>query len=269
MGFRETFEKSVRRLAPLSVVLELLVLGLLVAPSSPEVYPRIFFLVLVVMLMLLESLRICRGGAVFVWTAVVTAAPLDPQPLGLANPAALHWRPQVLVEATVAVAGPGTCEWTASWQCSPGCERPLAVVRGRTVIASGPRCWTLAVASFTVPVWSCVGCTLRHECLCSPDGVAGAPAMKGQGRPVAMVAHLDVRRRSDSGRPNTPPWAAFPLVLRISSRCLRPLRISTWDKDGDLVRCRYATQEECDACDAAVPGMTLHEARAQPKSINH
>ncbi|CAN0352127.1 unnamed protein product [Lampetra planeri] len=233
MGFRETFAKSGRRFVPLSVVLELLVLGLLVAPSCPEV----------------SAVRkvVCPSAV----GADASAGVLGET---------LRWTVlQVLVEATVAVAGPGTCEWTASWQCSPGCERPPAVVRGRTVIASGPRCWTLAVASFTMPVWSCVGCTLQHECLCSPDGAPGAPAMKAQGQPVAMVAHLDVRRRSDSGRPNTPPWAALPLVLRISSRCLRPLRVSTWDEDGDLVRCRYATQEECGACDAAVPGITLHE----------
>ncbi|XP_078474401.1 zonadhesin-like isoform X1 [Lampetra planeri] len=253
MGFRETFAKSGRRFVPLSVVLELLVLGLLVAPSCPEVSA-----VRKVVCPSAVGADASAGvlGETLRWTVLQVPAGAQPPPCRGDDDAASL---QVLVEATVAVAGPGTCEWTASWQCSPGCERPPAVVRGRTVIASGPRCWTLAVASFTMPVWSCVGCTLQHECLCSPDGAPGAPAMKAQGQPVAMVAHLDVRRRSDSGRPNTPPWAALPLVLRISSRCLRPLRVSTWDEDGDLVRCRYATQEECGACDAAVPGITLHE----------
>ncbi|XP_061664951.1 uncharacterized protein LOC133494804 isoform X2 [Syngnathoides biaculeatus] len=53
------------------------------------------------------------------------------------------------------------------------------------------------------------------------------------------VAHVDLRTRSDTGRANASPRTAVLPVLRVPSNCQRYVTLTTFDPDGDVVKCRY------------------------------
>ncbi|XP_061524605.1 uncharacterized protein LOC133397576 isoform X2 [Phycodurus eques] len=53
------------------------------------------------------------------------------------------------------------------------------------------------------------------------------------------VTRVDMRTRSDTGRANASPRTAVLPVLRVPSNCQRNVTLTTFDPDGDAVKCRY------------------------------
>ncbi|XP_014844964.1 PREDICTED: uncharacterized protein LOC106919247 [Poecilia mexicana] len=64
------------------------------------------------------------------------------------------------------------------------------------------------------------------------------------------VTDVEVRNRSDIGKPNTSPQTTILPALRIPSNCAKNIDLLAFDPDGDEVRCRYGntSDSECDPC---------------------
>ncbi|XP_014900890.1 uncharacterized protein LOC106955302 isoform X2 [Poecilia latipinna] len=64
------------------------------------------------------------------------------------------------------------------------------------------------------------------------------------------VTDVEVRNRSDIGKPNTSPQTTILPALRIPSNCAKNIDLLAFDPDGDEVRCRYGntSDSECNPC---------------------
>ncbi|XP_027895006.1 uncharacterized protein PB18E9.04c-like isoform X1 [Xiphophorus couchianus] len=64
------------------------------------------------------------------------------------------------------------------------------------------------------------------------------------------VTAVEMRNRSDIGKPNTSPQTTILPALRIPSNCAKNINLLAFDPDGDKVRCRYGntSASECDPC---------------------
>ncbi|XP_027895008.1 uncharacterized protein LOC114157946 isoform X3 [Xiphophorus couchianus] len=64
------------------------------------------------------------------------------------------------------------------------------------------------------------------------------------------VTAVEMRNRSDIGKPNTSPQTTILPALRIPSNCAKNINLLAFDPDGDEVRCRYGntSASECDPC---------------------
>ncbi|XP_023201488.1 uncharacterized protein LOC111610792 [Xiphophorus maculatus] len=64
------------------------------------------------------------------------------------------------------------------------------------------------------------------------------------------VAAVELRNRSDIGKPNTSPQTTILPALRVPGNCPRTINLLTFDPDGDEVKCRYGktTDSECNPC---------------------
>ncbi|KAK7910427.1 hypothetical protein WMY93_015111 [Mugilogobius chulae] len=69
---------------------------------------------------------------------------------------------------------------------------------------------------------------------------------------LKFSAFVDLRTRSDSGRPNSSPQTTVLPIFRIPWNCARTVYLKSYDPDGDLVRCRFADKNidpsECEQC---------------------
>ncbi|XP_054916805.1 uncharacterized protein LOC129379890 [Poeciliopsis prolifica] len=61
---------------------------------------------------------------------------------------------------------------------------------------------------------------------------------------------VEMRNRSDLGKPNTSPQTTILPALRIPSNCAKNIDLLAFDPDGDKVRCRYGNTlaSECNPC---------------------
>ncbi|XP_043954742.1 uncharacterized protein LOC122821012 [Gambusia affinis] len=61
---------------------------------------------------------------------------------------------------------------------------------------------------------------------------------------------VEMRNRSDIGKPNTSPQTSILPALRIPSNCAKNINLLAFDPDGDEVRCRYGntSASECNPC---------------------
>ncbi|MEQ2282095.1 hypothetical protein AMECASPLE_036972 [Ameca splendens] len=64
------------------------------------------------------------------------------------------------------------------------------------------------------------------------------------------VTDVELRNRSDIGKPNTSPQITILPALRVPSNCLRNIDLLAFDPDGDTVKCRYGntSDSECNPC---------------------
>ncbi|XP_017292957.1 uncharacterized protein LOC108248601 [Kryptolebias marmoratus] len=64
------------------------------------------------------------------------------------------------------------------------------------------------------------------------------------------VTEVELKNRSDIGRPNTSPQTTILPALRVPSTCSRNITLLAFDPDGDEVKCRYAnfSLAECEDC---------------------
>nr|XP_054603344.1 mucin-2 [Nothobranchius furzeri] len=64
------------------------------------------------------------------------------------------------------------------------------------------------------------------------------------------VLYIELRNRSDTGKPNSSPQTTILPALRVPSNCQRNINLLTFDPDGDEVKCRYAkgSLSECNDC---------------------
>ncbi|XP_008433868.2 uncharacterized protein LOC103480621 [Poecilia reticulata] len=64
------------------------------------------------------------------------------------------------------------------------------------------------------------------------------------------VAAVELRNRSDIGKPNTSPQTTILPALRVPVNCPRTINLLAFDPDGDEVKCRYGnkTNSECNPC---------------------
>ncbi|XP_038154949.1 flocculation protein FLO11-like [Cyprinodon tularosa] len=64
------------------------------------------------------------------------------------------------------------------------------------------------------------------------------------------VTNVELRTRSDIGKPNTSPQTTILPALRIPSNCPKIIDLLAFDPDGDEVKCRYGntTESECNPC---------------------
>ncbi|XP_023201483.1 uncharacterized protein LOC111610789 [Xiphophorus maculatus] len=64
------------------------------------------------------------------------------------------------------------------------------------------------------------------------------------------VTAVEMRNRSDIGKPNTSPQTTILPALRIPSNCAKNIDLLAFDPDGDKVRCRYGntSASECNPC---------------------
>ncbi|KAK7910440.1 hypothetical protein WMY93_015124 [Mugilogobius chulae] len=69
---------------------------------------------------------------------------------------------------------------------------------------------------------------------------------------VSFSALVDLRNRSDTGRPNNSPQATVPPIIRVPWNCPRYEYLATSDLDGDSVQCRFTVKNmnppECEQC---------------------
>ncbi|XP_052273871.1 integrin beta-like protein C isoform X2 [Dreissena polymorpha] len=69
---------------------------------------------------------------------------------------------------------------------------------------------------------------------------------------------MDTRVRSDTGRMNASPRVDFPPIIRVQYGCNHTINIPVGDEDNDIVRCRWATQEESAGVYRSFPNAVLH-----------
>ncbi|XP_047242582.1 uncharacterized protein LOC124881114 [Girardinichthys multiradiatus] len=64
------------------------------------------------------------------------------------------------------------------------------------------------------------------------------------------VTDVELRNRSDIGKPNTSPQTTILPALRVPSNCPRNIDLLAFDPDGDTVKCRYGntSDSECNPC---------------------
>ncbi|RVE60755.1 hypothetical protein OJAV_G00183850 [Oryzias javanicus] len=62
------------------------------------------------------------------------------------------------------------------------------------------------------------------------------------------VTQVELRNRSDTGRPNASPQTTIMPSLRVPSNCRRDYDLLAFDPDGDEVQCRYGMLSECNPC---------------------
>ncbi|MED6237439.1 hypothetical protein ATANTOWER_024960, partial [Ataeniobius toweri] len=64
------------------------------------------------------------------------------------------------------------------------------------------------------------------------------------------VTDVELRNRSDIGKPNTSPQTTILPALRVPSNCQRNIDLLAFDPDGDTVKCRYGntSDSECNPC---------------------
>ncbi|KAM4564706.1 uncharacterized protein V3H82_013782 isoform 2-T2 [Fundulus diaphanus] len=64
------------------------------------------------------------------------------------------------------------------------------------------------------------------------------------------VTDVELRNRSDNGKPNTSPQTTILPALRIPSNCPKTINLLAFDPDGDEVKCRYGntSDSECNPC---------------------
>ncbi|KAK7944852.1 hypothetical protein WMY93_000580 [Mugilogobius chulae] len=72
----------------------------------------------------------------------------------------------------------------------------------------------------------------------------------GQTPSWSILTTVDLGIRSDTNKPNNSPNAATLPFLRVPQNCRRTYKLSSFDPDGDKVRCRYgmARHTECYEC---------------------
>ncbi|KAL2088951.1 hypothetical protein ACEWY4_015850 [Coilia grayii] len=69
---------------------------------------------------------------------------------------------------------------------------------------------------------------------------------------VVLSTRADLSIRKDKRKVNRPPFSALIPPIRVSAGCSRDIRLSTYDLDGDRVRCRYA-QDKSGECHGNCP----------------
>ncbi|KAM4537495.1 uncharacterized protein PAE49_021809 isoform 2-T2 [Odontesthes bonariensis] len=64
------------------------------------------------------------------------------------------------------------------------------------------------------------------------------------------VTQVDLRTRSDTGKPNRSPQTTILPALRVPSNCQRDFRLLAFDPDADRVKCRFGktAADECSPC---------------------
>ncbi|CAF1255393.1 unnamed protein product [Didymodactylos carnosus] len=67
----------------------------------------------------------------------------------------------------------------------------------------------------------------------------------GSGAPWQLECDIDIRLRPDNGLINTPPTANIISPIKIPVNVQETIQWSTFDADGDDIRCRWATGAEC------------------------
>ncbi|OWF46014.1 integrin beta-like protein C [Mizuhopecten yessoensis] len=182
---------------------------------------------------------------------------------------------------------------TISWHpTGKGYEVELKFRMGWTY-GNGPGCTKAKigqlVTGMTSSYWMCDGCTPKHisnlNYVCTgasstedweqgersfaytfpgpgPYTVSftgGAWMALDYGSPSSwnISTTVDLRKRSDTQRPNQSPITASKPLYRLQSDCSHNLKIPMIDADGDDVRCRWSRGTECASVCKALPDATL------------
>nr|XP_029138411.1 uncharacterized protein LOC114921920 [Labrus bergylta] len=143
-----------------------------------------------------------------------------------------------------------SCSSSLSWSCYQGqCGSRASTQRGvldnSTNAPSNEQLWcetetvdTRYVSSDKPFKWRSAGC-----CWIKVRNVVSAS--------WRLLTSVDLGTRSDTQEPNRSPDIAILPVLRVPQNCPRTYKLTTFDPDGDKVRCRYGNVQnvECGACD--------------------
>ncbi|XP_007568233.2 uncharacterized protein LOC103149151 [Poecilia formosa] len=136
------------------------------------------------------------------------------------------------------------CSQSVTWNCEGNCgswTRMLPLTKVEEV--SGEWCQTEGVITHQLP--NNTGFQTKL------DGGAWINNILNRIVNWRAVAAVELRNRSDIGKPNTSPQTTILPALRVPVNCPRTINLLAFDPDGDEVKCRYgnATDSECNPCD--------------------
>ncbi|XP_013872871.1 uncharacterized protein LOC106523841 [Austrofundulus limnaeus] len=135
-----------------------------------------------------------------------------------------------------------SCGFDDSWVCSGNCGTATQSLPVTTVDqSSGDGCQREGITTYLLPNNSPLQLTLSGNSWTTSLNVIIYRR---------AVAAVELRKRSDSSKPNTSPQTTILPVIRLPSNCQRNINLLTFDPDGDIVKCRYGNDMlfECDPC---------------------
>ncbi|XP_060898657.1 mucin-4-like isoform X2 [Labrus mixtus] len=142
------------------------------------------------------------------------------------------------------------CSSSHYWSCHQGqcgskANRQHGVIDNSTNAPSNERLWCETETVDTRYISSDKPFQLRAASCCwIRTRNAGSSSWR-------LLTTVDLGTRSDTQEPNRSPDIAILPVLRVPQNCPRTYKLTTFDPDGDKVRCRYGNVRnvECGSCD--------------------
>ncbi|XP_060898902.1 CUB and zona pellucida-like domain-containing protein 1 [Labrus mixtus] len=142
------------------------------------------------------------------------------------------------------------CSYSHYWSCYQGqcgskANRQHGVIDNSTNAPSNEKLWCETETVDTRYISSDKPFQLRAASCCWISARnAGASNWR-------LLTSVDLGTRSDTKEPNRSPDIAILPVLRVPQNCTRTYKLTTFDPDGDKVRCRYGKHKntECGTCD--------------------
>ncbi|XP_053403585.1 integrin beta-like protein C [Mercenaria mercenaria] len=168
----------------------------------------------------------------------------------------LAWRYGRGAGCTNSLAGQYVNRTNFAWACIAGCGYSTTISSAGYICSSASitRDWELGEYTFKYTFPNAGKFTIEYSSCCwiSLDYGSG-----GSGWNIAT--EVDLRTRSDIGRPNTSPvYTGFPLYS-IKFGCATTIKLQVSDADDDNIHCRWANGTECGSVCNAIPNAVLNE----------
>ncbi|XP_045177332.2 integrin beta-like protein C [Mercenaria mercenaria] len=170
----------------------------------------------------------------------------------------LGWREGRGAGCTNALVGQYVNGDTYEWVCTAGCGRSTTISSAGYICSSASitHRWEYGEYTFTYTFPNTGKFTVQFSDCCWISLDYGS----GGNDDWNIATEVDLRTRSDTGRPNTSPiYTGFPLYS-IKSGCTTTIKLQVSDADGDNIRCRWANGIECDSACNAIPYAVLNES---------
>ncbi|XP_053388454.1 uncharacterized protein LOC128551583 [Mercenaria mercenaria] len=171
----------------------------------------------------------------------------------------LGWRFGEGAGCTQSLIGNYVNKDTYPWICTSGCgSSPVTLSSKGYVCAAASRIqdWEQGEYSFRHTFKSDGRFTVSYESCCWIALNYG----KGDGN-WSLQTTVDLRTRSDLHVPNSSPLAAGKPTYTIKYGCTQKITIPILDRDGDSVKCRWASGDECMSVCKRIPHTVLDEGK--------
>ncbi|XP_070404203.1 uncharacterized protein [Nothobranchius furzeri] len=135
-----------------------------------------------------------------------------------------------------------TCPYVDVWTCSGNCgNQTQSFLSAQVDVSSGEWCQREGIMTQLVPNNSPLQLVMSTNIWATNlNGISSRTA----------VTFVELRTRSDTGKPNTSPQTTIIPVVKAPSNCQTYVDLLAFDPDGDKVRCRYGddSSSECSPC---------------------